>query len=1420
MKQSMNYITALPDFIEMQRVSFCWFIAQGLNEELAMFSRIHDFSYNTEYVLFGHEYSLVKPIYNIIRAKKYTANYAAQLVIPLEIRNKKLNSIRYHSQFPIITLPLMTTSATFVINGCERVIVSQIIRSPGIYFEKNKNQKKRKIVKRKLSSDINKLKSFIPLGEPFVSEQTLSFFPTVYNQSLFQYSFTELKRSEKDFYFYFLESFKIYQVISSTHQLSKKSKRIKIFLHWLSIKETQFSQIKTSSSDQTFSLVKDWHNLLKILIKYSLLKRVFNKNPEQIETQWLSQINKTYHNSSTIPLSSTKITYFENTLNYYEKIIQVKFLNKFLLILIGNHTHLKQINQFKFLNNLVLLTTEKIEAIITNQKKRNIKPIFYFSPTLKELFKYRQKKKKLKDPTNIRIIANAKTNLNSIQIRDLKREESNRSLFEYKYEINENKNKLTYLKSRSEIIQYKDAHQIKDRYRQKYSEKDLYTAILIPESGSWIRFGFQKNTEINKYKYPIKNQEDEVVIQLDKFTQKPIIHLLKEMGLTDLEICQNLHHADFFYFNKPLIKNSTNSLDPVLRFDLKFNYYKNISEFSRIFDVRYYRLGKIGRSKINSRLNLQLSGHIQTITYADIFSIIDSLITLSISKTTGDDIDHLKNRRVRSVGELLQNLFRIGFQRLLRKLRSQTNKIGSSQLSSFNIVGTTIREFFGSSQLSQYMDQTNPLSSLTHRRRISGLGPGGFDRDRISFAVRDIHPSHYGRICPIETPEGQNVGLIASLTTCARVNKSGFIETPFWRVINGKVIKTGNPIYLTADIEDYYKIAPADIAINEKNYLVRNLIPVRYKQDFVTVTPFEVDFIAISPIQVVSVAASLIPFFEHDDANRALMGSNMQRQSVPLILPQKPIVGTGLENQIAIDSGATLNAHSDGIVSSVTAEQITIKHTTGKEIKYPLQKYQRSNQETCINHRPIVWKGEKVISGQMLTDGPGINTSELALGQNVLIAYMPWQGYNFEDAILINERLVYEDIFTSIHIERYEVEIDQTADICEKTTKNIPNLNSSEIQHLNEDGIVSIGTFVKPGDILVGKVVEKDDSEQLPEAKLLRAIFGAKAKGVRDTSFRMPEGEYGRVIETLTFNRRTKLAYKFEKIQIFIAQIRKIQVGDKIAGRHGNKGIISRILPRQDMPFLPDGTPVDIILNPLGVPSRMNVGQLYECLLGFAGHKLERRFKILPFDEMYGPEISRILINKKLRQASIEKDEAWVFNPYSPGKMVLIDGRTGKSFENPITVGSGYMLKLIHLVDDKMHARATGPYSLVTQQPLGGKAQHGGQRFGEMEVWALEGFGAAFTLKELLTIKSDDMEGRNETLNAIVKGHQIPTSGIPESFKVLLQELRSIGLDMSTYRIEQFNSSQTYETEVNLIEKYDPLSKTFPPTSNINSIAF
>ena len=1402
MKENMNYINALPDFLTMQRTSFCWFITQGLNEELALFSRIQDFGQNTEYIMFGEEYSLIKPHYSLLIARKYSGNYRVQLVIPIEVRNKVINSVRYHNQFPIITLPLMTTDTTFIINGCERVIVSQIIRSPGVYFEKNKNQKIRNQFKRKLSTDINKLRSFIPCGEAFISEFDLFFpIPTItddpvkkkrkivpywQNNLICYYSIKYLKQTEKTASFHFLECFKLYRILSKTIHSESKIKLIKLFLKWLKLRNN-FVYFKISNIN---FLINYFNFLLKLLVKYEIfqsnwLNNKFNSNLKYRESfEKFIELNKISFSSTNANLSYDEFLElywaYDKIITNSQSIAQTQLNSQLFLITKHSQNWLVKRSHFGFLKQQIKDIIPKLNSLKELTKLQNLKPTIYFSISLKEQLKYIFGKNKLI------------------------------------YKPDRHK----YLKTKTQFLLYRKDHEIRTNYHKKYDEKDLYTATLIPDYGSWIRFGFQKNTKINSYKYPLKNQEDEVIIQLDKMNQKPVLFLLKEMGLTDLEIYQSLQYADFFYFNKPLLINSKRLNQPLSRFNLSLSHFKNISDFSRIFDPTYYRLGRVGRFKINTSLNLKLNERLQTITYEDIFAIIDKLIDVTLSKTVPDDIDHLKNRRVRSVGELLQNLFRIGFQRLVRKLRNQTNKIDTSQLLNFNIVNATVREFFGSSQLSQYLDQTNPLSSLTHRRRISGLGPGGFDRDRISFAVRDIHPSHYGRICPIETPEGQNVGLIASLTTCARVNKAGFLETPFWRVINGKVIKTGQPIYLTADIEDFYKIAPADIATNQENYLIKNVIPVRYKQDFVNVTPSDVDFIAISPIQVVSIAASLIPFFEHDDANRALMGSNMQRQSVPLVFPQKPIVGTGLENQIAIDSGMTLNSQSSGIVSLVTANKIIIRTENGKKLTHKLQKYLRSNQQTCINHRPIVWKGEKIKSGQILTDGPAITNSELSLGQNILIGYMPWQGYNFEDAILISERLVYDDIFTSIHIERYKIEIDRNSETSERTTKNIPNLSLADLKNLNDDGIVTVGTFVKPGDILVGKVISNNTSEQLPESKLLRAIFGAKAKGVKDNSYRMPDSEYGRVIETVTFNRRTKLTYKFEKIYIFVAQIRKIQVGDKIAGRHGNKGIISRILPRQDMPFLPDGTPIDIILNPLGVPSRMNVGQLYECLLGLAGDKLNSRFKILPFDEMYGLEVSRILINKKLRQASMVKNESWLFNPYAPGKMILIDGRTGQEFENPVTVGNAYMLKLIHLVDDKMHARATGPYSLITQQPLRGKAQHGGQRFGEMEVWALEGFGAAFTLKELLTIKSDDMQGRNETLNAIVKGQNIPKFGIPESFKVLLHELRSIGLDMSTYKIEKFSSHKKYEVEINLIEKYNALSKTFSPTSTINDISF
>ena len=1359
----LNYITALPDFLTMQRTSFCWFLTQGLIEELRFFSQILDFSRNTEYILYGEEYGLLKPPCTLSVARKYNGNYRAQLVIPLEIRNNQAKTAYYYNKFPLITFPLMTTFATFILNGCERVIVSQIIRSPGIYFEKKKNQTRQYSFKRKYSTEITKLRSFLPSGQASLSdtdlffanpcikyewkEKTLTIFSHWRQTSILSYSLSFFKQASKiNSFSHFLFLLRIYKTLLKIPNPNKTNKLFYLFYKWL-----LFLRIKSNN----FDISKQTLKTTNFIVKY------FNSIIE------LFNFNKTNK--------------YDQTIKLLLKLVQLS-LNKNLMLLIRlSDLKITILENFLFLKQDLETKEFFCKEFSKLKTYKNLKTKIYFSNSLKDQLRYTFKK-----ISDIRYLSE----------------------------------KHKYTKSKTRILIFNEDHKIKTNYHKKYDNKELYLATLIPEYGSWVRFNFQKNLKITSYNYPIKSQEEYVSIQLDKVSQKSIISLLKELGLSDLEIYKNLEHRDFFYFTKPLLVHSLSLNQPLLRFQIPSSYFSQISEFSKIFDPINYRLGKIGRIQINKRLNINISKRYQTLTYEDIFAIIDKLVTLTLSKTISDDIDHLKNRRIRSVGELLQNLFRVGFQRFIRKLRNQTNIIDSNHLLNFNLISVTVKEFFGSSQLSQYLDQTNPLSSLTHRRRISSLGPGGFERDRISFSVRDIHPSHYGRICPIETPEGQNVGLIASLTTCARINKLGFLETPFWRVLNGKVIKTGNPIYLTADIEDLYKIAPADITITTQNYLVKNLIPVRYKQDFVNVSPAEVDFIAISTVQIVSVAASLIPFFEHDDANRALMGSNMQRQSVPLVFPQKPIVGTGLENQLAIDSGMTINTQISGIVDVVTSTKITIRSFKGSRINYKLQKYLRSNQQTCINHRPIVWKGETVKSGQILTDGPSISSNELSLGQNILVGYMPWQGYNFEDAILINESLVYDDIFTSIHIERYKVEIDRTSDLPEQITKNIPNLMSSQLKNLNNDGLIQVGTFVKPGDILVGKINTNNNSEQLPEAKLLRAIFGAKSKGVKDTSYRMPDSEYGRVIETITFNRQTQLTYKFEKIYIFIAQIRKIQVGDKIAGRHGNKGIISRILPRQDMPFLPDGRPLDIILNPLGVPSRMNVGQLYESLLGLAGDKLNCRFKILPFDEMYGLEISRTLINRKLRQASKLNNQSWLFNPYAPGKMVLIDGRTGKEFENPITVGNAYMLKLIHLVDDKIHARATGPYSLITQQPLRGKAQHGGQRFGEMEVWALEGFGAAFTLKELLTIKSDDMLGRNETLKAIVKGQQISKFGIPESFKVLLQELRAIGLDMSTYKFEKFSSKKNYKVEVNLIENYNSFLKTFSPVSKLSNISF
>jgi DNA-directed RNA polymerase subunit beta len=701
------------------------------------------------------------------------------------------------------------------------------------------------------------------------------------------------------------------------------------------------------------------------------------------------------------------------------------------------------------------------------------------------------------------------------------------------------------------------------------------------------------------------------------------------------------------------------------------------------------------------------------------------------------------------------------------------------------------------------MDQTNPLAELTHKRRISALGPGGLTRERAGFAVRDIHPSHYGRLCPIETPEGPNAGLINSLATHARVNEYGFIETPFWKVENGVVIKSGDPIYLSADREDEVRVAPGDVATEDNGAIKADLIPVRYRQDFEKVPPEQVDYVALSPVQVISVATSLIPFLEHDDANRALMGSNMQRQAVPLLRPERALVGTGLETQVARDSGMVPISRVNGTVVFVDANAIVVLDEDGEEHTHFLQKYQRSNQDTCLNQRPIVRNGDPVIVGQVLADGSACEGGEIALGQNVLIAYMPWEGYNYEDALLVSERLVTDDLYTSVHIEKYEIEARQTKLGPEEITREIPNVAEESLGNLDEMGIIRVGAFVESGDILVGKVTPKGESDQPPEEKLLRAIFGEKARDVRDNSLRVPGTERGRVVDVRIYTREQgdELPPGANMVvRVYVAQRRKIQVGDKMAGRHGNKGIISRILPREDMPYLPDGTPVDIVLNPLGVPSRMNVGQVFELLMGWAASNLDCRVKIIPFDEMHGAEKSQQTVTTFLTEAAKLEGKDWVYNPENPGKLVLRDGRTGLPFDQPVAVGYSHFLKLVHLVDDKIHARSTGPYSLVTQQPLGGKAQQGGQRLGEMEVWALEAYGAAYTLQELLTVKSDDMQGRNEALNAIVKGKPIPRPGTPESFKVLMRELQSLGLDIAVYTEEG--------KEVDLMQDVNPRRST------------
>ncbi len=759
----------------------------------------------------------------------------------------------------------------------------------------------------------------------------------------------------------------------------------------------------------------------------------------------------------------------------------------------------------------------------------------------------------------------------------------------------------------------------------------------------------------------------------------------------------------------------------------------------------------------------------------DIFASMSYILGLPYGIGTTDDIDHLGNRRIRSVGELLQNQVRIGFSRLERVIRERMTLqaqdlevITPNALINIRPIVAAIREFFGSSPLSQFMDQTNPLSELTHKRRLSSLGPGGLSRDRAGYEVRDVHYSHYGRMCPIETPEGANIGLISYLSTFARVNEYGFIEAPFRKIDKNTGVVTDEVVYMTADEEDRYVVAQANEPLDSEGKFVHAKVNGRHRDQFVEVPSEEADYMDVSPKMVVSVATAMIPFLENDDANRALMGSNMQKQAVPLLTSEAPIVGTGIEYQAGVDSGVCVLSKEDGVVESVSADMISVRYKSGKTEDFELTKFARSNQSTCVNQVPIVSVGQNVKAGEVLADGPATDKGEISLGKNALIGFMTWEGYNYEDAVLISEKIVREDVYTSIHIEEYEIEARDTKLGPEEITRDIPNVNEDLLKDLDADGIIRVGAEVRAGDILVGKVTPKGETELTAEERLLRAIFGEKAREVRDTSLRVPHGEYGVVVDVKVFtkeNSKNELQPGVNKVvRCYIAQKRKISVGDKMAGRHGNKGVVSRILPVEDMPFLPDGTPLDIVLNPLGVPSRMNIGQVLEVHLGYAAKALGWKIATPVFDGAHESDIFECL-----KKAGYDES----------GKVWLKDGRTGEYFDNPVTVGYMYYLKLHHLVDDKIHARSTGPYSLVTQQPLGGKAQFGGQRFGEMEVWALEAYGAAYTLQEILTVKSDDVVGRVKMYESIVKGQNVPKPGIPESFKVLIKELQSIGLDLA-----------------------------------------
>ncbi len=985
----------------------------------------------------------------------------------------------------------------------------------------------------------------------------------------------------------------------------------------------------------------------------------------------------------------------------------------------------------------------------------------------------------------------------------------------------------------NQIIRSPGVYFRKEFSSAKLKQKIIYTATIISDKGVWtkvimdgiikkIKRGDKEEIEIDNIYIKLndlrgKSALSTAYIKEDDKNKFSLFHFLHYFHITFEELFDCLSYPEKseekYDFTKRFFRKRIDELE-LQNIMQKFFYNGKTGCFS---------IGEVGRFKMNKRLGLNLPKTITYVTAYDLLIIINKLLELKYANPFIDEIDHIKNKQIRSIGDFLRNQLRIGLYRSQKSTFEDFSVFASSKYETESItlddkrrfirriffdpypVSSSLKEFFKTSQLSQFMDQINPLSEITQKRRVSVFGPNGLKRDHISTVIRDIHPSQYGRLCPVDTPEGQNAGLVTSLSMHSRITSLGWLETPYFLIKNADLNRNQKIIYLSPEQESKTKIAFCDTSILKNQKIAKNYLSVKDDTSFSVEKKNEIKFLTVSPLQLLSIATTLIPFMEHDDANRALMGSNMQRQAVPLLYPQKPIVGTGLEITSIIDSGMIVKSYSEGIVDESNSSFIKVSDNYDQSIKYYLQKYFRSNQETCINQKPNVWKGEKVFSGQIIADGASTLDGELSLGRNLTIAYMPWEGYNYEDAIILSERIVTEDCLSSIHIEEYETTVPEFFEEDEERTKNLAALPPRMVRNLDENGVVKIGTYVNEYDILFGKVIESKE-ELTPERKFELAIKQQK-HALQDASFKLPSGCEGRVIEIRIFpsssvdpsillngeSSQSESEEFFEsskKIKFYIAQTRKIQIGDKLAGRHGNKGIIAKILPKQDMPYLPDGRPVDILFNPLGVPSRMNVGQIFECLLGLAGEHLGRRFKVKSFDEVYGEEASRILVSQKLKEACVNNNLNWLFSVISPGKILLRDGRTGEYFDNPITVGKSYILKLIHLVEDKIHARDTGPYSMITEQPLAGKSQQGGQRLGEMEVWALEAYGAAYTLQELLTIKSDDIEGRVDIYESLLvrefKDKPIPC--MPEGFLILIRELNALGLDFALKKVSQHDS--------------------------------